>query len=84
MKPGDLVVRNETFESYGLDPDDPRTHGVPEVPLNGFVPWSEGEVGMVVEEFVRMIRGELPVKWVRVLVPCGSGFCHAEECEKLG
>lgn len=77
-KVGDLVTPNKVYESYGLDPLDPRNHGLPEWEQDQYMKWNVGDVGIVVEVF------ELwDTFWVKLVVPEGVGYCHADELIRI-
>ena len=80
MKTGSLVRRNMNYESYGLDPGDPRDFGVPDyTDAEDFVGWERDDVGIVLEKF-ETFDG---TAWVRILVPGGAGYCHLDEVDEV-
>jgi len=80
MKIGSLVTCSTLYETYGLDPRDPRL-GRPGYDYGDYVPWDRGQVGILIEVFdCEQHNDSNPtVQWAKIIVPAGIGFCQLDE-----
>lgn len=78
-KPGDLVLYNHGSGPSRLPLEDHPHSGTDFPSVVGTGPhWPDGEVGLVVE----VVLGKM--KWVRVLVSSGLGWCNLDEVDPFG